>query len=758
MSLEKLQGLFIITFLMCSMGCTGLKNISEDNPLYTGSKLQIHSEKRISNDLQYELKTVDRPRPNGKFFWMRPSLAIYNMMGQPKKEKGIGYWIKNKIGKPPVLVSDISPDNISGLMRNRFFNRGYFNTSISHAWETKKKKASIRYDLQIGHRSYIDSVDYLAGNTSLDKQIQNARSTSILSRGAPYMLEDLKAERERIEYLVKDSGYYYFDKDFLLFRADTSGERHQVDLRLRIKPDAPSLIYKKKSIDRVYMLDDASSENYNPDTILFKGFLYVSNRHVFRPDIITENIHILPGQVYSRRLHQRTLNQLSDLGVYRFVNIEFTEDSSSNLLNAFIYGMPYKKSALSAELNGTIKTTNYVGPGAKISWRHRNIFGGAEELSLNLLGSFEVQVGADSINTAFQVGVELGLDVPRPLLIKRLRNNKENVPHTKVLGGFNLYRRVELYSMGTFFTSFGYSWRKTQKVSHIFNPIDYSYTNVGNQTQAFRDYLEENPTVRKSFEEQFIIGSNYVFLYDNLLDPVKKSTFYFRGGLDASGIFTYYLFRAFSKEKRNADDPYKIMGVPFSNYILVIPELRYYWKSGRQNVLATRAVIGVGIPIGNSRVLPYVKQFYAGGTNSVRAFVARSIGPGSYQAPLENLGIDQTGDIRLELNAEYRFHFSKRFMGAAFMDIGNVWLRNIDPERPGADFQLNRFYKELGIGTGFGIRYDLQVLIFRLDLGWPLYIPYNDLGDRWVISDINFFSKDWRKSNLTWNIAIGYPF
>jgi outer membrane protein assembly factor BamA len=157
-------------------------------------------------------------------------------------------------------------------------------------------------------------------------------------------------------------------------------------------------------------------------------------------------------------------------------------------------------------------------------------------------------------------------------------------------------------------------------------------------------------------------------------------------------------------------------------------------------------------------VLPYIKQFFAGGTNSVRSFVARTIGPGSYLAPVENLGVDQTGDIRIEFNAEYRFHFTRMLLGAAFVDIGNVWLRNPDPERPGGDFQLNRFYKEFGIGTGLGIRFDLQVLVFRIDMAWPLYIPYFEEGDRWVIGDFNPFSKDWRKEYLIWNLAIGYPF
>jgi outer membrane protein assembly factor BamA len=680
------------------------------------------------------------------------------MMGQPKKEKGIRHWIKNKIGKPPVLSRDVSPENISVLMKNRFFNLGYFNTDITFKKDALKKKFRILYGIIPGSRFRIDSVEYATGNSDLGKQILQAESSSKLSRGEPYMLQNLKSELDRIEYLVKDSGFYYFDSEFLIFRADTSNRDHQVDLRLNFKPNMPQLVYQKAYFNKIYILDDFSVEDYNPDTIEYRGFYYISNRHIFRPDIITDNIHMHPSYAYSRKMHLRTLNQLSDLGVYRFVNAEFEEDSTSNLLNTYIYATPFKKSALTAELNGTIKTTNYVGPGARISWRHRNIFGGAEELFLNIIGNFEVQVGADSINTAYEAGVELGLDIPRPLIFKRLRLNKESVPRTKILGGFNLYRRVELYTMNSFYTTFGYSWRKSVKVSHILNPIDYSFTKVTDQTDAFREYLENNPTVRKSFEEQFIIGSHYAFLYDNLQDLSQKGTAFFRGGIDLSGILTYFLFRSFSGRKPTNDDPYTIFGVPFSNYIMVSPEFRYYLKTGRQSVLATRALFGVGIPMGNSRVLPYVKQFFSGGTNSVRSFVARSIGPGSYLAPVENLGIDQTGDIRLEFNLEYRFHFSKLFMGAAFVDAGNVWLRNADNERPGGEFQLNRFYKEFGIGTGFGFRFDLQVLVFRIDLAWPLYKPYFEEGERWVINDINFFSKDWRKANMIWNFAIGYPF
>jgi len=753
-----IQGMIAYLILLMCFSCTGMKHITEEAPLYTGSNVDIQSDIKLSHDLKYELKNVNRPKPNGKFLWMRPSIAIHYMVREPKKEKGFRNWLKYKVGKPPVLANEVSPENVSSLMRNRFFNRGFFNVNIDYEGDTLKRKFQINYNITSGKQFLIDSVRYEHGQTELEKQIQSAESTSTIIKGKPYLLENLKSERERIEFLVKDSGYYYFDKDFLIYKADTLQRPKHVKLELNLKPNIPPLINQKVYLNKIYVLDDYSVENYHPDTTEYKGYYYISNRHVFRPEIITDRIHLRPNERYSRSKHLKTISQLSNLGTYRFVNTDFREDSTSNILNAYIYATPLKKSALTAELNATIKTTNYVGPGAKISWRHRNIFGGAEELSLNLLGSFEVQIGADSINTAYEAGLELALDIPRPIVIKRLGRNKEIVPRTMIRGGFNIYRRVELYTMNSFFTVFGYSWRKSQKISHSFNPFDITFSRVSDATDAFNEYLENNPTVAVSFEEQFIIGGNYAFIYDDLQNPFKKGTKYFRGVVDLSGNLVYLGAKAFSNHNFTQEDPYTIFGVPFAQYFIVNPEFRYYLKTGGKSVLATRALLGIGIPMGNSRVLPYIKQFFAGGTNSVRSFVARTIGPGSYLAPVENLGVDQTGDIRIEFNVEYRFNFTRRFLGAAFLDVGNVWLRNPDPERPGGDFQLNRFYKEFGMGTGIGFRYDFQVLIFRVDLAWPLYVPYLEEGDRWEIGDFNLFSSEWRRNNLIWNLAIGYPF
>ena len=748
----------ILLSIVVNVNCTGLKNITREDPLYKGADINYIGDVNPEMEVKGELKEVNKPKPNGKFLWMRPGPAIYNMVGELKKEKGFKFWLKTKVGKPPVLASMAYPENVTKIMTNRLFNMGYFNSKIDFESDTSGKLMKIEYDVNLNTPHKIEAINYHIGDGVLENEVMELDKSSLLKIGDTYNLEVIKTERERIEFALKDSGYYYFNRDFLYFQADTLKENDHVNLKLNIKPNLPFETKQKIRLNNIYILDDYRINDYAPDTVLMKGYYYISNRHIFRPEIILSHVHLRPNELYSRKLQYRTINQLMNLGVYKYVNTIFNRDSISNSLNTTILMTPLKRTSISAEVNAVVRTTNYIGPGVRLTWRHRNLFSGAEELYINLYGSFEVQIGGDSLNTAIETGIEIGLDIPRPLMFKRLTLNKEFIPRTKISTGFTYYRRVELYTMNTFFITYGYNWKKNRKVSHRLNIADISFSDVSDQTEAFKEYLENNPTVAVSFEDQFIIGGNYMYSYDDLSNPNKTHTTYFNGLFDVSGNIAYVIHRAITEEPPTFEEPYTLFGVPFSQYVKLTPEFRYYFKLNNRNVLATRALVGVGIPIGNSRVLPYIKQYYSGGTNSVRAFLARTIGPGSYYADIDNLNIDQTGDIKLEVNAEYRFSFSRRLKGALFLDVGNVWLSNEDPSRPGGEFNFNTFYKQFGIGTGLGFRIDLEVFVFRIDLAWPLHVPYLEENNGWVIDDINFFSKDWRRQNLVWNFAIGYPF
>jgi outer membrane protein assembly factor BamA len=310
--------------------------------------------------------------------------------------------------------------------------------------------------------------------------------------------------------------------------------------------------------------------------------------------------------------------------------------------------------------------------------------------------------------------------------------------------------------------SFGYIWKETLSKEHSFNPIAVTFAHLTNTTQQFKDLLATNTFLRKSFEEQFTIGQTYSFTYADQLEKDLKNHLYFKGSVDLSGNIIHLVQSMLHEAGGTPANPYTIFGTPYSEYSRFDVDVRHYYNTSNEaSSIASRLIAGIGIAHGNSSTLPYVKQFYIGGSNSVRAFDARALGPGSYKTPdslLAHSFLDQAGDIKLEANIEYRFPIVSVVRGALFVDAGNIWLRNDDPGRPGGTFAGKTFLNEIAVGTGFGIRLDLSFFILRFDLAFPLRVPYLPEGERWVTSRIDFGSGSWRKENLVLNVAIGYPY
>ena len=747
----------IFSYLFSS--CTGLKSIESSNPLLAHSSFEFKSSLNSSQakELKNVIADVNLPRPNGKLLWMRPGPAIYNMMGNPKKEKGLRVWIKRKLGRAPVTLKDVDPGNVSAIMENRMFNYGYFNAHVDHNIEKGNRLAEITYSIYPENNYRFDTIVFPSRENQISMAIAGTAGSTLIRKGDPYQLNTLIDEEERIENQLKDSGYYYFDKSLLKFRADTFSVNNGVSLDLFLKPEAPANSIKRMRIGDIVVHDGYSLERYIPDTMHFEGITYLSQGFRTRPELILNEVSLRSGMYYSKSEHLRTLNHLTSLGIYKFVNANFTRDSAGNVLNVGFFMTPQKRNSISAEINAVAETSNYVGPGININWRNRNLFRGAESFTLNLNGLFEVQVGTDSINTSIEIGLDGMLEIPRLVPIRFPSWSPEFMPVTYIHGGIRFYRRVELYTMQSLFAKFGYRWRQNRKVRHDLQVIDFSYTRVTDQTEAFREYLDANPLVKRSFEQQFILGLSYTFTFDNYAKERIKST-YFSASVESAGNLISLMFNTIKGKNESPDDQYTLFGVPYSQFLKFRVELRNYYRIGKNSQLVTRAIVGAGIPYGNSTVLPYIRQFFAGGTNDIRAFVARTVGPGSYIPPVQNLGVDQTGDIKLEASAEYRFSFTRLLKGAFFLDAGNVWLKNDDPERPGASFSFDRFYREIALGSGFGLRIDADFVVLRLDLAWAVYNPNLPEGDRWVIDGFNPFDRSWRKENILLNIAIGYPF
>ncbi|WP_044237759.1 BamA/TamA family outer membrane protein [Flexithrix dorotheae] len=752
-----------LAFIICLGSCTGLKKLEQGYYLYNGSDIEIKTEHEVYNegDLTDELSSLIEPGPNGKVLWMRPALSIYNTMGQPQKEKGLKNWIKKKMGEPPVYLSEVDGQAISKMMENRLYHRGYFNATVNYLVNKKSKTGTLTFEVQPGQAYLIDSVIYPTNGDTLSMLVQKLREESLIVPGEPYSLNNLQNERARIEKFLKNEGYYYFRGDYFKFVVDSTVNNHKVNIYLKLKENLPEEATSPQTINHIYVYPEHSLNNDSqPDTFEIYDYHYIPETYEFKPKVILNSIFLEEGNYYSKSDHTKTLNYLMGLGVFKYANLEFHDvEGKNDKLNASIYTTPHSRYVFSSEFNVITKSNNFTGPGIRLTLKDRNLLGGAEKLSINLDGRFEVQLngGGDNV-TNYELGIEPVLEIPRfyPFRLKKLA--KQYVPITQVGAGFRYLKRVGLYTFNSFNLFYGFNWRSNPYITHNFRPIDINLVKLTSKSQEFEDYLEQNPSIKRSFEEQFILGTNYNYIYTNEIDN-KRNYIYFRGEADFSGNLMSLVNGGLSFLETDSTGSSKVLGIPYSQFSKFTTDFRYYFGAGEKSKFATRLILGAGIPYGNSDILPYVKQYYIGGTNSIRAFVARSVGPGSYLSPNAggNLLVDQTGELKLETNIEYRFPIISMLKGALFVDAGNIWLIDEDPNRPGSGFSGD-FFKEIAMGTGFGLRVDADFFVFRLDWAFPLRIPNLPEGERWVIDDIAFGNKSWRKQNLIWNIAIGYPF
>jgi outer membrane protein assembly factor BamA len=726
--------------------------------------------------LEKELQELITPKPNSTVLGMRPGVWFYYLAGTPKKKKGLKSFIKNKLGQPPVLMKDINAERTTKVLGSHLFNEGYFKSSVSSEVKTKGKEGKVIYTVKISRPYRLDSIRYPNPRDSVYASIvRTLKDESLLKPRQRYSLVRMQAEQERIEERLENYGFYYFDDRFLIFEADSTVGKRKVNLGLKLEPGIPRKARKIYTINQVtifpnYSLTDTLQRDVSMS--VFDSVHFVDSARYFRPRVITRVTNIKQGNRYNREDQELTLSHLMGLGMFKFVNIKFSEAyPDSTLLNANIYLTPLQKKSLRAEVQAVSKSNNFVGPGISFTFTNRNLFRGAELLQLSLSAAYEVQVGRQNQGplNSFETGLESSLTFPRFISPIRIDyNSRKYLPKTVVKAGFNFQNRVGYYRLNSLNLSYGYIWRENAAKSHEFYPADISFVRTDKKSQAFIDMVESNPVLETSFENQFIIGTRYSYILNTQLNEdimqkfekkrFRTHNFYFNGNIDLAGNLINWVQNMMYEP---SEDPYDLFGAPYSQFAKADVDFRYYYQIDEHNKLATRLIAGVGYAYKNSTTLPYIKQFSIGGSSSIRAFPARSIGPGTYNVregiPQDStLFIDQRGDIKLEANVEYRFDIIKSLKGAVFADAGNIWLARPDPFRPGGEFNKSTFLRQLAVGTGVGLRLDFSFFVLRFDLAFPLRKPY--LEDPWVLDKIDFGSSAWRKENLIFNIAIGYPF
>jgi len=759
--------LFLI-FLMLS-ACSGLKHLPEGEKLYTGAEVQLESGDKISGKKKRFIKNnaevALRPEPNSSFLGIRPRLWMYGAAGDEPKT-WLGRWLKKR-GTPPVLLSSVRQGVTTEIIDARLFNIGIFNAYTGFETIEKKRTAKVIYTSYV-HKPYtISEYIYAISDDSLSKAILSVKERSLIKPGIDYNLDLLRAERDRLDNLSKHRGYFYFNSDYLLFIADTSAVDRTVTLTLNLKDDIPENALTVYRINNVFIDQDYSiaeeSARRSMDTLRYHSKLYRGKESEMniRPGVISRSVFLRKNEIYTRRNHTVTLNRLMSMGSFKFVQVKFSDSDTiaPGYLDVNILMTPMTRHTFRAEIDIVSKSNNYTGPRMNISLLNRNTFKGAELLYISMSGSYEAQLSGKENLFSYSLNPQVELTFPRFILPYNLKTkNRVYLPKTRLSLSYNYLKRVAWFDMRTIQFGFGYRWRESNLKEHEFNPISLSNTSISNKSAAFTELLESNPFLKKSYEEQFIAGANYTFIYNEQVLQFRKIQFLMIASAETSGNL-FSLAHIIGGEKPSAEQPSRVIGSVYSQYAKLSLDGRGYYNFRDKNRLAMRLFTGVAKPYGNTAVLPYSKQFFSGGSNSLRAFHINSVGPGTYNQDSINIGFLQLGgDIKLEMSAEYRFGIYRFFKGAFFIDAGNVWLHEANSEIAGSPFLFSEFMNEIAVGAGLGIRIDVSFFLLRFDLAMPLRKPWLEESNRWVIDQVSLGSKAWRKDNLVLNVAIGYPF
>ena len=754
--------LLITTVQILIISCGVKKFIPEDQKLYTGATLDIKANDSITSvdEVKSEILQIIRPNPNTKILGMRLGL-YYHFKAQKEKPGFITKFFNDKFGEEPVYLSEIERESTEDLIDNRLENRGFFENSLDSKIMDNGKMASIAYEATIKAPYRLQTYQLDSIPVAVKNIIESTFEETLIKKGDRFDLALFKSERQRIDDALKRKGYYNFNSDFLIFEADTNQYKNKrFDLYLRLKKETPNKSIVPYTLEEINVYPNYSldTDEKSKDTIVLDSIHYIQDSLFFKPKRLAPYLLFEKGQRYHPNKSKLTSKRLSGIGTYKFVNIQYQEMDSVNdgvtpkNLRTSIYLSPLTKRSLRAELQAVSKSNNFAGPTLLARFSNRNLFKGGETLNFTSTLGYETQIGGnnDLGLSSLQLSLSGDLIFPRLLFPIKIDDPFEyEIPSTKISLGAELLDRSKLYRLTSLNTTFGYEWNANRFVFHGLNPISINYLSLTNTTDQFDQILENNRFLQSSFDQQFIAGLTYSFIYNEIEKEGIKNGFFTKINLDVAGNLVDLLA---SNSSQNENGARTFLGLQYAQYVKVDTDIRYHLNFKNEHKLVSRLFAGIGKPYGNSETLPYIKQFFSGGPYSVRAFRIRSLGPGTYEPDNpdnDNTFFDRSGDIRLEANLEYRFPMFPYVFGAAFIDAGNVWLLNENDDLPGGKFSSD-FLNELGVGAGIGIRIDIQNFVIRFDLAAPLKDP--------TTVDENETSFNFNLKKPILNFAIGYPF
>lgn len=752
--------------------CSSTRKLSENQSLLHKNKIT-----GLSGIEKENIESFIKQKPNKKLLgigFIKPYLGTYNALNW-KRDNRIVRALRNTFGEAPVIFDTTLASFTSQQMQVYLYNKGYFDAKTNYNFYIKKKKAFVTYNIEKGNNYKIRNIQYRIKDTILQSIYFMNLNQSLIKINESFDQDNISQERERITKDIKNFGYYYFNREYIHFDIDSNINGDFIDLYVVIENPEGKTSHQSYTINQIDV-NITSDETYrsfkNKEKTNDSGLNIFDQKNLIKSKIIRLLIFIEKGRQYKDEDLELTYNRLGDLRIFKFVNIDFVVDSlDSTKLNSTITLSAGKKQGAQTEIEGYVASAN-LGSSANFIYTNKNIFRGAEIFEFRIKAGIETQAFIDESqqsNLVFnsrESNTSASITFPGFLLFrdKKIYGIYAS-PKTRLGINYITENRPE-YVRNTFVGSFTYDWKQNQFLTHSFSPMSINFVRSTLSTEAL-DLLNSlnNKYIKESFDPHITLGLRYTLTYSNQIVNLRHDYYFFRLNLEVMGTGLYASSKLLNNPL-NTSGTYEYFNLPYYNFTRPEIDVRYFNFIRNKSMLVYRFNTGAGFAYWNSKVLPFERQFFTGGSNSIRAFRARSIGPGKFSdVAASSLNLDQTGEMKIEANIEYRFDITDNFLGsklkgASFIDMGNVWTLSTENTNDDGKFYWDKFHKQLAVGTGFGLRLDYSFLLFRFDLGLKLRDPRFIGNEQWVIQNIN--NKTWISNNQynfwNFNFGIGYPF